>query len=116
MAGFVAALQGKLLATSFHPEVDPTTPDSTNSSFFGKLKLFLIVQKMIVRPGCPRSAAAFPATAGDIAFMDTARLLTRGNPIKSAVALLSYLDPRRHIYTAVASDNGISFDGPGDFA
>jgi hypothetical protein len=29
----------------------------------------------------------------------------------SAVALLSYLDPRRHIYTAVASDNGISLMG-----
>jgi hypothetical protein len=42
--------------------------------------------------------------------LDTARVLTRGNPL-SAVALLSYLDPRRHIYTAVASDNGNSLMG-----
>jgi len=46
----------------------------------------------------------------DMLSLDTARLLTRGNPL-SAVALLSYLDPRRHIYTAVASDNGISLMG-----
>jgi len=42
--------------------------------------------------------------------LDTARLLTRGNPL-SAVALLSYLDPRHHIYTAVAADNGVSLMG-----
>jgi len=46
----------------------------------------------------------------DMLALDTARLLTRGNPL-SAVALLSYLDPRRHIYTAVASDNGNSLMG-----
>ena len=46
----------------------------------------------------------------DMLALDTARLLTRGNPL-SAVALLSYLDPRRHIYTAVASDNGTSLMG-----
>jgi hypothetical protein len=42
--------------------------------------------------------------------LDTARLLTRGNPL-SAVALLSYLNPRRHVYTAVAADNGVSLMG-----
>jgi hypothetical protein len=42
--------------------------------------------------------------------LDSARLLTRGNPL-GAVALLSYLDPRRHIYTAIASDNGSSLMG-----
>ena len=46
----------------------------------------------------------------DMLSLDTARLLTRGNPL-SAVALLSYLDPRRHIYTAVASDDGVSLMG-----
>lgn len=46
----------------------------------------------------------------DMLAMDNARALTRGNPL-SAVALLSYLDPRHHIYTAVASENGISLMG-----
>jgi len=46
----------------------------------------------------------------DMLSLDTARLLTRGNPL-SAVALLSYLDPRNHIYTAVAADNGVSLMG-----
>ena len=42
--------------------------------------------------------------------LDSARILTRGNPL-SPVALLSYLNPLHHIYTAVASDNGISLMG-----
>jgi len=46
----------------------------------------------------------------DMLSLDTARLLTRGNPL-SAVALLSFLDPRRHIYTGVAADNGVSLMG-----
>ena len=46
----------------------------------------------------------------DMLSLDSARILTRGNPL-SAVALLSYLDPRRHIYTAVAADNGVSLMG-----
>ncbi len=46
----------------------------------------------------------------DMLPLDSARLLTRGNPL-GAVALLAYLDPRRHIYTAVASANGNSLMG-----
>ena len=46
----------------------------------------------------------------DMLSLDSARILTRGNPL-GAVALLSYLDPRHHIYTAVASENGISLMG-----
>jgi hypothetical protein len=46
----------------------------------------------------------------DMLSLDSARILTRGNPL-SAVALLSYLDPRRHIYTAVAADNSVSLMG-----
>ena len=46
----------------------------------------------------------------DMLSLDSARILTRGNPL-SAVALLSYLDPRRHIYTSVVTDNGISLMG-----
>ena len=46
----------------------------------------------------------------DVLSLDSARLLTRGNPL-GAAALLSYLDPRRHIYTAVAAENGDSLMG-----
>jgi hypothetical protein len=46
----------------------------------------------------------------DMLSLDTARILTRGDPL-GAAALLSYLDPRRNIYTAVASDDGISLMG-----
>ena len=46
----------------------------------------------------------------DMLALDSARILTRGNPL-GAAALLSYLDPRRHVYTAVASENGSSLMG-----
>jgi len=46
----------------------------------------------------------------DMLPLNTARILTRGNPL-GAVALLAYLDPRHHIYTAVASENGSSLMG-----
>lgn len=46
----------------------------------------------------------------DMLSLDTARILTRGDPL-GAAALLSYLDPRRNIYTAVASDDGSSLMG-----
>jgi hypothetical protein len=39
----------------------------------------------------------------DVLFLDSARSLTRGNPL-GAMALLAYLDPRRNLYTAIASD------------
>jgi hypothetical protein len=42
--------------------------------------------------------------------LHSARILTRGNPF-GAMALLSYLNPRRYIYTAVASENGDSLMG-----
>jgi hypothetical protein len=46
----------------------------------------------------------------DMLALDSARILTHGNPL-GAVAMLSYLDPRRHIYTAVATENGSSLMG-----
>src|SRR5512136_1463880 len=46
----------------------------------------------------------------DMLALDSARLLTRGNPLGAAV-LLSYLDLRRHVYTAVASEDGNSLMG-----
>jgi hypothetical protein len=46
----------------------------------------------------------------DVLPLDSARALTRGNPL-GATALLSYLNPRRNLYTAVASENGDSLMG-----
>jgi hypothetical protein len=51
-----------------------------------------------------------PRYRRDMLSLDSARLLTRGNPL-GAVALLSYLNPRRHLYTAVASENSNSLMG-----
>jgi len=42
--------------------------------------------------------------------LHSARILTRGNPL-GARAMLSYLNPRGYIYTAVASENGVSLMG-----
>jgi hypothetical protein len=42
--------------------------------------------------------------------LDSARMLTRGDPL-GALAMLSYLNPRHFIYTAVASENGDSLMG-----
>jgi hypothetical protein len=42
--------------------------------------------------------------------LDSARLLTRGNPLGVA-ALLSYLNPRRFMWTAIAVENGRSLMG-----
>lgn len=46
----------------------------------------------------------------DVLPLSSARILTRGNPL-GAMAMLSYLNPRRYIYTAVASENGDSLMG-----
>jgi len=51
-----------------------------------------------------------PRYRRDVLAMDSARILTHGNPL-GAAALLSYLNPRRNIYTAVASENGSSLMG-----
>lgn len=42
--------------------------------------------------------------------LDSARLLTRGNPL-GAAGFLSYFNPARHLYTAVNADNGMSVIG-----
>lgn len=42
---------------------------------------------------------------GEAFSLDTARLLTRGNPL-GAMGLMAYLNPDRHIYSAIASENG----------
>jgi hypothetical protein len=46
----------------------------------------------------------------DVLPLDSARLMTRGNPL-GAMALLSYLNPRRNIYTAVASQDSNTLMG-----
>jgi hypothetical protein len=46
----------------------------------------------------------------DVLSLDSARMLTRGNPI-GAMALLSYLNPSRQLYTAVSTENGDSLMG-----
>jgi hypothetical protein len=46
----------------------------------------------------------------DMLSLDTARILTRGNPL-GAAELLSYLDLHRQIYTAVATEDSISLMG-----
>lgn len=54
----------------------------------------------------------------EVISLDTARLLTRGNPL-SAAGMMAYLNPARHIYTAVHSEAGMTLLGgvvhtPGD--
>jgi hypothetical protein len=46
----------------------------------------------------------------DMLPLDSARILTRGDPL-GAAAMLSYLDPRHHLFTAVANENGRSLMG-----
>ncbi len=47
---------------------------------------------------------------GEVLSLDSARMLTRGNPL-GAAGFMSYLNPVRHIYSAVASENGTTLLG-----
>ena len=51
-----------------------------------------------------------PRYRRDVLSLDSSRVLTPGNPL-GAAALLSYLKPRRNIYTGIASDDGHSLMG-----
>jgi hypothetical protein len=53
---------------------------------------------------------SLPRFRRDVLPLDSARLLTRGNPL-GAAALLAYLNPRRYLYTAVSSGDGLSVMG-----
>jgi hypothetical protein len=53
---------------------------------------------------------SLPRYRRDVLSLDSARTLTRGNPL-GAVALLAYLNPRRHIYTAVCTGDGLTLMG-----
>jgi len=53
---------------------------------------------------------SLPRFRRDVFPLDSARMLTRGNPL-GAAALLAYLNPRRRVYTAVSTEYGISLLG-----
>lgn len=65
---------------------------------------------MPVRPFDLLDLPFLPRYRKHVVSLDSARHATRGNPL-GAAALLSYLDPRRHIYTAVNSSNGANIIG-----
>ena len=65
---------------------------------------------MTVRSFVLLDLPSLPRYRRDVLPLDSARALTRGNPL-GAAALLSYLNPRRHIYPAVSSGNGTSLMG-----
>jgi hypothetical protein len=46
----------------------------------------------------------------EVLSLDTARELTRGNPL-GAVGLLAYINPARHLYSAIHSENGFALLG-----
>lgn len=41
---------------------------------------------------------------GDVVNLDSVRLLTRGNPL-GAMGVMAYVNPRRHIYSAISTDD-----------
>ncbi len=47
---------------------------------------------------------------GEAISLDTARLLTRGNPL-GAIGVMAYMNPRRHIYSAVSHEDGVTLTG-----
>ncbi len=47
---------------------------------------------------------------GEAVSLDSARLLTRGNPL-GAIGVMAYVNPRRHIYSAVSREDGATLLG-----
>src|ERR1700690_2388872 len=47
---------------------------------------------------------------GEAVSLDPVRLLTRGNPL-GAMGMMSYVNPRRHIYSAISENNGATLLG-----
>jgi hypothetical protein len=62
---------------------------------------------MSIRPLDLRDLPNLYRFRGEAVSLDTARRLTRGSPL-SAAGLLAYINPARHIYSAVADGNGAS--------
>ncbi len=46
----------------------------------------------------------------DAISLDSSRLLTRGNPL-GAIGVMAYMNPRRHIYSAVSREDGLTLAG-----
>lgn len=46
----------------------------------------------------------------DAISLDSSRLLTRGNPL-GAIGVMAYANPRRHLYSAVSRDDGVTLVG-----
>jgi hypothetical protein len=65
---------------------------------------------MIVRPLDLLDISHLARYRSNVLSLYSARILTRGNPL-GAMAMFSYLDPRRYIYTAIASNAGDSLMG-----
>ncbi len=97
----IAARQGQMLATSFHPELTQGCPVPP---------VFSIFNKMTVRSLDFLDLPLLARSRRDFLPLYSARMLTRGSPL-GARAMLSYLNPRRYIYTGVASQEGDSLMG-----
>jgi hypothetical protein len=65
---------------------------------------------MTVRPLDLRDLPTLFRYRGETISLDSTRLLTRGNPL-SAAGLLSYINPARHLYTAINPENGTTLAG-----
>ena len=47
---------------------------------------------------------------GEATSLDSARALTRGNPL-GAIGLMAYMNPQRHVYSAICTDGGATMLG-----
>ncbi len=98
----VAAQQGHLLATSFHPEL---TNDTRFHEYFfladhasGRIKFYMSIRPLALFDPALLCYGFREEAIG----LDTARTLTRGNPL-GAVGLIAYVNPARHIYSAIVN-------------
>ena len=65
---------------------------------------------MTIRPLDLRDLPHLYRLRSDTISLDSARTLTRGNPL-GAVGLMAYVNPARHIYASIADGNGVSLLG-----
>ena len=65
---------------------------------------------MTIRPLDLRDLPHLYHLRSDTISLDSARTLTRGNPL-GAVGLMAYVNPARHIYASIADGNGVSLLG-----
>lgn len=65
---------------------------------------------MTIRPLDLLDLPALYRYRSEVVSLDTARWLTRGNPL-GAVGFMAYFNPARYVYSAVASEDGLSLLG-----